>query len=126
MKKWFYWSIILAFILIMPGCGGSDTLPLVRNDVSGDNLSEQSIKGYISAINAPQILVLEDITKEQLEDFDPNDLSTYHGGAFWIKVKTPDSFKIGQKVEVWTVGPILESYPAQAEAGKVEILEDVD
>ena len=34
-----------------------------------------------------------------------------------------DSFNIGQKVEIWFSGPIMESYPAQVSAAKIVIVE---
>lgn len=34
-----------------------------------------------------------------------------------------DSFNIGQKVEIWFSGPVMESYPAQVSADKIVIVE---
>ena len=35
-----------------------------------------------------------------------------------------DSFNVGQKVDVWFAGPVMESYPAQVSAEKIVITED--
>jgi len=34
-----------------------------------------------------------------------------------------DSFNVGQKVEIWFSGPVMESYPAQVSAEKIVIIE---
>ncbi|WP_407681721.1 DUF3221 domain-containing protein [Pseudalkalibacillus salsuginis] len=44
----------------------------------------------------------------------------------WFHVESPQSYKVGQKVEVWPKGAIAESYPAQGEAGRINIIEDIE
>ncbi|WP_221566888.1 YobA family protein [Alkalihalobacillus sp. TS-13] len=136
MKRWFYGAIsivcmfLFAYLVIIPNLpGNASSIPGQSGNgaMPEEDLWEQSITGYIVDKENERILVLEGIEKEELEGFDPKNIHEYpSSGAYWFKVDSVDTYKIGQKVEVWPKGAIAESYPAQGTAGKINILEEAD
>lgn len=76
--------------------------------------------GYILEISDNGILVVD----QKFEDKDWNEIhEEYHGSAIWLKTDV-SNLKPGQKVSYWIKGDIRESYPSQADAKKVKVLED--
>jgi hypothetical protein len=75
------------------------------------------LEGYVTKKENQRALVV---------NFIPKDFSSMGGtkefyNAVWVS-KISESIEVGQKVQVWFKGQVLESYPAQAEARKVSIL----
>ncbi len=128
MKSWYIGAIFLLFIFLV-GCGsqmndassGSDT----GSTSNEEELWDQSITGYIADKDESRILLIGKITKQQLEQMSIQELlETASPEAYWLKVDDLEPFEIGQKLEVWPIGGMMESYPAQGEAGKVIIIEE--
>ncbi len=126
MKRWLYGAVLIvcmflfANFVIIPNLPGNANMP-------EEDIWEQAITGYIVDKEDERILVLEGIEKEQLKGFDPKKSDDYPvGGAYWFHVDSSQSYKVGQKVAVWPKGAIAESYPAQGEAGRINIIEDIE
>lgn len=109
-------AAVLALSLLMVGCGGGGSvLPQ----------GEPYLDGTITDRAGGRVLV-ESHPGEQ------------HGNKCWFAVEegtrvlraeeqeyvrvSPDALAEGQRVQVWTRGPILESYPCQAAADTIVIL----
>lgn len=107
--------LIFTFILyfsFLTGCnvnGNTVTVngePSIKGTVTVNG--EPGIKGTVNEVQISSILVEEDKI-----------------GLIWLSL--PDGtdghdFEKGQTVAVWTDGKILESYPAQATALKIEVI----
>ncbi len=91
-------------------------------------VDDVSIKGKIYLIEEKSILVAEGI---KVEEYDGN-TQNLEGEAVWFTVGDDtkienregeeiefDDLKVEEDVEVWSMGPVLESYPAQARAGVI-------
>jgi hypothetical protein len=87
--------------------------------------SEPDGEGYVFEIDDRRILVLESLQPEQLE-MSWNDLfasGTYNGRAIWLSGVDVNKLVKGQRVQYWIDGAVLESYPEQAKAKKVKVLQ---
>lgn len=126
MKRWYIGAACLLFLLIV-GCGGQMNSGSNDNDTNADNegMWEQSITGYVADKEDSRILLIGKITKQQSEEMNVKELlEKASPEAYWLEVSDVDQYEIGQKLEVWPKGPMMESYPAQGAAGKINILED--
>ncbi|MGM7702864.1 YobA family protein [Pseudalkalibacillus sp. Hm43] len=126
MKSWYIGAIFL-FFLSLVGCGSSMNDGSSGSDTgtNEEELWEHSLTGYVADKDDSRILLIGKITKEQLEQMSIQELlETASPEAYWLKVQDIEAFKIGQKLEVWPIGGMMESYPAQGEGGKVIILEE--
>ncbi|MGM0439294.1 MAG: DUF3221 domain-containing protein [Patescibacteria group bacterium] len=91
---------------------------------------EATIKGFVYEINEESFLVAEGVNSDNYED-----LEDLEGEAIAFSVTDDTEFinkgeeasfedlNLKDEVKVWNEGPIMESYPAQTEAKKVEIIE---
>lgn len=76
--------------------------------------------GYILEISENRVLVLD----QKFEDKGWNEIyEEYNGSAVWLKTDV-SNLKPGQKISYWIKGDIRESYPSQADAKKVKVLEN--
>ncbi|MFD1039419.1 YobA family protein [Virgibacillus byunsanensis] len=90
--------------------------------------SEPDIEGYIIEIDEQRLLVAEDISiekYEEIKDKTVNEIDRLSGHISLINLSYDDSstFEKGDNVRVWIDGGIDESYPAQAGAKKIEVIE---
>ncbi|MEJ8303317.1 YobA family protein [Saccharibacillus sacchari] len=100
-----------------------------NNDSADDTPSDvMLIEGYIISIKNSKILVVENLSKEEadtsrytenqiLEKADPN--------ATWISVDTPlntEDYNVGDRIKVTIRGGVNTSFPAQAAAKEIDIL----
>lgn len=106
---------MLALSLLIAGCGGGSALPQ----------GEPYLVGTITDRAGARVLVESQPGEQQ-------------GNKCWFAVEertrilraegqehvpvSPDALAEGQRVQVWTRGPILESYPCQAAASTIVIL----
>jgi inhibitor of cysteine peptidase len=109
-------TILMGAVLISGGCSNAGTD------------EEPDLIGWIDNIQQPQ-----GETPGRILINSPDNKTS---DKFWVTVtdKTAiykqtqnvgfDIFNIGQKVEIWFSGPVMESYPAQVSAGKIVIIED--
>jgi hypothetical protein len=106
MKK----LLILTFILyfsVLTGC-----------NINGD--TETEIKGTFTINGEPGI-------KGTVTEVQPSSILVEDEKIGLIRLSLPDGthgqdFEKGQKVDVWTDGEIRESYPAQGNALKIEVI----
>ncbi len=99
-----------------------------------EDMQEQEpyIKGKIVAISGNEILIAEGLEGEQYD----GDIDKLKGSAAWFaigeeteitgleeQVFSSADLEIGQTVEVWNIGVVLETYPAQGDALKINLVE---
>ena len=108
-------AILMGAVLVSCGCstGGTNEAP--------------DLVGWIDSIQQPQGEALG-----QILVYSP-DNNTSDKFLVTVTAKTAihkqsqnvgfDSFNVGQKVEIWFSGPVMESYPAQVSAEKIVITE---
>ena len=119
-------NVFAAAFLILTGCD-SQVGPLPPGNTASANAqgipSETPyIQGAITNLTEKQILVEENATevhgsdKASLRRTDSTRVLRHSGAAArWSELR------MGQRVRVWVVGPVMESYPAQAVAGVIVI-----
>ncbi|ARI75819.1 DUF3221 domain-containing protein [Halobacillus mangrovi] len=117
MKAW--WMIYVVCLLTLTGC----SVDMSSSTDTGENQNSSStsdsdenlppdITGYVMEQEDDRILVVDSV--------DPD--SEGNPRAMWVSGISVDSF-VGKQVEVWTQGGIQESYPEQAAADHVSVLE---
>lgn len=75
------------------------------------------ISGYVISKNEKAILV----TSSEPEDLSASDgLEEYYDVIY--ATDAPENVQVGDEVNLWYKGDVLESYPAQTSVGKLEIL----
>ncbi len=111
--------------LIMIQSGTETAIPIdVHPDEKIENVTRK--EGYILKVEEGNVLVAEHITSEKYEEIKNKTTTELHEeGLALISVSYDDtsSLKTGNKVEIWLEGGIKESYPEQAEASKIEIID---
>lgn len=99
-------ALFLVFVFLFVGCGlGKET-----------NLSEMT--GLIVEKEGSQILVIENVTKDQLDPLDLDELLNKGYGAIWFEIEEQEvlnNLHVGDKVLV-EYDIVLESYPGQSKA----------
>jgi uncharacterized protein YcfL len=106
LKKIFSLVIILSFALV--GCSGIQT------------------EGYVLEVEENRILVAEKITEEEYESIKDKSISEIDEdriSLIYFSYDDKEKINVGDKVEVWFDGNMATSYPAQAGATKIEIIE---
>ena len=108
--------------------------PVVETPTLEEPQQGPYIKGKIVAISEREVLIAEGLEGEEYG----GDIEKLRGNAAWFTVEEeteitgPDEgeffsladLEIGQTVEVWDTGFILETYPAQATALKIKLADD--
>jgi hypothetical protein len=92
----------------------------------GEEIENVQKEGYILKVEEGNILVAENITLEKYEEIkDKTDTELHEEGLSLIYVSYDDtsSLQVGNKVEIWIEGGIRESYPAQADASEIKVIE---
>jgi len=106
--------------------------PTVETPTLEEPYQEPYIKGKIVSISEREVLVAEGLEGEEYD----GDIEKLRGNAIWFtideetKIKGIEEedfsltdLKVGQRVEVWNIGLIMESYPAQGTALKIKLVE---
>lgn len=122
-------TVLAVGILMLAGCGSCDssttpTLPghSANVNVQGIPYEAPYIQGFITRLKDQQILVEENVSevsgsaKASLMLTDSTRILRHFGEVVGVS-----DLRIGQRVRVWVVGPILESYPTQAVAAMIVI-----
>lgn len=130
MKKLTVLLILLTHIL--SGCSLSEGPSNAENDAASTNeqpgnpSNETIITGYIIDKDEERLLVIEgldksefDINKQSVEEI----LKIAQPNATWITFKDNEKFSIGEKVKVTVRGGVNTSFPAQAAAKQIELVE---
>lgn len=102
-------------------------LVLLLTIFSGCNISDQTIdqagyegEGYILEVAEGRILVVEQkYLNKTWEDI----MNDYVGEAIWLRTKTKD-LKPGQRIYYRIKGGIDDSYPSQADAKEIKIINE--
>jgi hypothetical protein len=91
-----------------PGTAALDSVPYIRGTITAIERNRIRIEEVPADLTgtAKALLRLTDTTRIQL-----------HSGA----VASPSDLRVGQGVSAWVTGPIMESYPVQADASAVVI-----
>ena len=118
-------AILVLAALLFAACGGDaddigDRNPDIRGEItsltpgSGDTLVTILIEGKVepdTGYDKASLRVAKDTEVFRLQ------------GADQVEAEWSDLAE-GQKVEAWFEGPVAESYPVQAKAGRIVILSD--
>ncbi|MGP4076820.1 DUF3221 domain-containing protein [Halobacillus sp. K22] len=101
--------------MILTGCAAaptsnSDSQP--KEPPEQENPSPPEITGFVMEQKEDQILVVAPLDSDS--DSNPN--------AMWVSDAPKDRW-VGKQVEVWVKGGVRESFPTQAEAEQVTVLE---
>ncbi len=113
--------IVVVFLLLY-------ILFLDNDEKQQDLMQEPYINGIIYSIDDNRILVVENIK----EDTYKNDIDNFVGNAVWFTINNDslinsglkiNDLQLGDRIEVWHSGLVLESYPAQTTAAKIRIIE---
>ncbi|MDE5412613.1 DUF3221 domain-containing protein [Alkalihalobacterium chitinilyticum] len=111
MKK--LWSLFLVIALLFVGCGQSEET----------NMSVMT--GLIVEKEGNRILVIENVTKDQLDSLDLDEVLNQGYEAIWFEVEDQELFEnlyVGDKVAV-EYDIVLESYPGQSKAVSITKLD---
>jgi hypothetical protein len=111
---------VLLLTLFLAACTASD----IEED-------DALIEGLIYSKSESAILVIADI-----DDVDLSEEEWYGNEAIYFSVneetriegeagqsKSADDLLVGTKVKVWSTGPVAESYPMQATASRIVVVE---
>ncbi|MFD2042737.1 DUF3221 domain-containing protein [Ornithinibacillus salinisoli] len=105
---------LLIFIIPISGCSA---------------VSEQfepSLKGFILEVEGREVLVAENISTneyDEIKDIPIDDLDNEKLSLIYITYEDVKGFDKGNEIKVWLDGDIATSYPAQAKAKKIELIE---
>lgn len=135
MKKWvaliFVYGLII--IMILAGCSGGNE---IRNNTTEENTQQvqksPQIRGIITTLSNPDdnitgLLVEGVIESDTLYDkayikvTDDTTIFLRENNEY-TEMKRSD-LKIGQTIEAFFIGPIATSYPVQATAGEILIID---
>uniref|UniRef100_UPI001CCEAA74 DUF3221 domain-containing protein n=1 Tax=Escherichia coli TaxID=562 RepID=UPI001CCEAA74 len=86
----------------------------------------EQIEGYIIKVEENGILVADDITSDKYEAIKDKSISELtEEGISLVYFSNDDisNIRVGNKLEIWFVGNIAASYPGQARAIKIEVIE---
>ncbi len=114
-------TLLLFISLIIAGCSPPESDPL-PSDITR---TQPSIIGKITSVALPVILVEENPAEQYGSDkaavgiTDRTKVLRQGGDRVGI-----NELSVGQRVKVWFIGPVMESYPAQAKAGVIIIESD--
>lgn len=101
--------MLICFALICLGC-------------NAQNATTPTGEGYIFALTDGGVLVLDNVDSNDMGKEWNDIFDTYQGDAIWLSTKKAN-LKVGQYVEYWVDGGINESFPRQATARKIEIVD---
>ncbi|GAA0339074.1 hypothetical protein GCM10008967_31690 [Bacillus carboniphilus] len=110
------WLVFLMIILV--GCN-------IENNAEPNLI----LKGYILEVNQGRLLIAEDITKEEFDKIrdmtikEIQDIEEKMIMLTYVSFTNVETFNVGDFVKVTVDGGINHSYPGQAGAKKIEIVE---
>ncbi len=112
--------VILSFMLVIAGCGvsGSSTSTKPNEEEFIHPMKE----GFILEISESRVLVVEHVKAEDFDKLWNEIMDQDPGEAIWLSTSNADGFQVGQKVQYWIKGAVMESYPTQGTAHKIEVI----
>lgn len=121
MRNFLHVSVVLVMTIILLGCGKESVADGANQQAEAEEESrkeqEPDLEGFVMRIENSTILVVS----EESEDFSATGGMSEFYKAIWVS-GVREELNIGQKVQIWIDGPILESYPAQAQVKFIEVL----
>ena len=118
-------TLIIIFIILVLMAGASYFL----GEKTDGPHEEIYIVGKIYSISENRILIAEGLEGEEYT----GNIDELRGNAIWLTIKEEteikgrkniEDFNLGDEIEVWIVGPVLESYPAQGVASKIVLISE--
>lgn len=106
--------LAIVIVLLMSLVIGCSSNKASNSDISGE--------GYVFEINDDRILVLNNADAEDFGRSWNDIFETYEGEAIWLMTNT-SKVDVGQKVKYWVDGAVDDSFPQQASAKQIEIVE---
>ena len=92
--------------------------------LAGCAKAEETREGFVLEVKEGTVLVAQNVTMErynELKDVSSEALIDQGGlDLIWLTYEKAADFKKGDQVEFWLDGGVRESYPAQADAKKIE------
>ncbi|WP_168121040.1 Gmad2 immunoglobulin-like domain-containing protein [Paenibacillus sp. HB172176] len=127
-------TIMIVMTAMLAACGNKLDAESNGSGPSASNgdASEQSIakaldRGVVVERNDGSLLITSYQEQDEVASIDAYSLATTDETQ-WLDASgaslTEERFPVGSQVEVWTTGPVRESYPAQADAAKLILLDD--
>lgn len=98
---------------------GVSLLLLLSSCVQGEAHGE----GYILEINGQRVLILDKLEEEDIGKKWNDIMDEYRGNAIVLSTDQTD-LEVGHYVEYWIDGEIATSYPEQAKAKKIKVIEE--
>lgn len=130
MKKICLLFFIMLLSMVLFGCQQNrevQTNPGNNNAKQDEEIENVTKKeGYILQVEEGNILVAENITSEKYEEIkNKTTIELHEEGLALISVSYDDtsSLQVGNKAEIWIEGGVQESYPAQADASRIEVID---
>lgn len=109
------------------GTGGNENRSDNRDSQVETETPQPAVNGEIIQIGDTSLLVTAYVTRDAQSFIDAYTLrvneQTEIVDADGSEIRF-DELKVGTRVETWSVGPVAESYPLQATAAKIIVLED--
>lgn len=106
--------VIVVSLFVFFGCMDSSVINEAGGDIRGD------IIAISQAGSSVLIESIEDNDKASVIVTDKTDIFKLEGGK--LHRMRYDDLKVGQQVEVWFTGPVMQTYPRRATARKIVIL----
>lgn len=104
----FFTTVIVMLAMILAGCAKS----------------QDAKEGFVLEVKAGSVLVVQNISEERYNDIKgiSSDALIDQGGLdlIWLEYDKANQFDKGDHVTYSTEGGVRESYPAQADAKKIE------
>ncbi|MBU8880904.1 YobA family protein [Bacillus sp. FJAT-29790] len=88
--------------------------------------TQEKIEGYILEMEENKVLVAEVVTAKDfkaIKEKSISDLNKEGISLIYFSDVDKDSLQVGNKVRIWFNGKMFTSYPAQAGAIKIEVIE---
>ncbi|QMV40738.1 YobA family protein [Cohnella cholangitidis] len=108
---------LLSAMMLLAACGNE---PKGQSGQSGTELVQEQ-RGFIGHVvkkDKGRVLVVNDVEK----DFSANGGASHYYEAVWFS-KASSDIQVGQQVEVWAEGEMEDSYPGQAQADRIAVME---
>jgi len=101
-------ALFLCLFLFSAGCGTTN--------------SQLIGEGYIFEKRDGGVLVLNNVGQEDIGKRWNDIFDYYQGEAIWLRTKA-SGLEVGQYVKYWVSGPIEDSFPQQASADKIKVVD---
>ncbi|WP_281974407.1 DUF3221 domain-containing protein [Halobacillus litoralis] len=112
MKNWWMIGLLVSFSFLVASCGTQESSSQEYDPADEKEAPDPDMSGFVMEQEEDRILVVTSMNEETNQE----------GRAMWVSGVSSDSW-VGKQVKIWIDGEILESFPEQAKAEKVQELE---